>query len=234
MKQIILLNFACLMALTLQAQETTNLPRTLILGGSFGLSITNNSPSPFLTTISTNGGFTLQAIETKIVSFALNPYLGSQVSDHWIIGGRGVFNITNQRIDDIRFFNSTTGTIEIVRQDRRITTFGIGAFGRYTINPENKLGVYLQSALDYMVGTEQLEIDEVEHEKEKYQSVEISLTPGVNWKLSDKFSFLASLGSLSFQKGKWEDDLSDADQDFSNFNLNLSLSAFRFGLEFRL
>ena len=191
MKRIILLCLASLVALTVvQAQESTKQqPRTLILGGNLGLLISENSNDPLVSSVSVNGMFYRQPVGIKQRFFSLNPYLGSQVSDHWIVGGRGIFSISNNEFDFAGFFNSTTGVFELVKQNRRTTTFGIGAFARYTVNPDKKVGLFIQNAIDYTAGTERLEVDNIEEGKEKYNSVELTVTPGVNWKISDNFSF---------------------------------------------
>ena len=232
MKQIILLCLASLVGLTVvQAQESTPTPRTLILGGTFGLSISENSNDPIVSLIFTHGGFSSQPVETKEQSFFLNPYLGSQVSDHWIIGGRGIFSISNNKFD---FVTATTGVIEVIKQNRRRTEFGIGVFGRYTFNPSKKVNLFIQNAIDYRVGTVKSEANNIEEEREKYNSVAVSVTPGVNWKIADNFSFLGSIGLLRYENGRWEDELEELDQNFSDFDLSLNFSTFRFGIEFRL
>jgi len=236
MKRIILLCLASLVAaLTIvQAQESANLPRTLILGGTFGLSISENSNNPFISSSVTNGVVIQEVNENKYRSFSLNPYLGSQVSPHWIVGGRGTFLISNNEFDLARFFNPVTGTFDAVKQIRRTTIYGVGAFGRYTFNPDRQVNLFVQNAIDYTVGTERLEIDNIEEGNEKYNSFRVSVTPGINWKVADNFSLLGSIGLLSYEAGKWEDELEDLDQSFSDFDLSLNFSTFRFGIEFRL
>ena len=232
MKQLTLLSFACLVALNIaQAQETTDLSRNLVLGGTFGLSIQENNNNPILTSTVINGSFVRLPIETKRSNFSLNPYLGSEVSDHWILGGRGTFALNTIHYTNIRRF--IAGILELVEQDRRMTSFGIGVFGRYTVNPDQKLSIYIQNAFDYIIGTERIEERGIEVGKEKYTSFELSAIPGVNWKVSDRFSLLANLGVLRYRNGTWKEELEEIELDFSAFDINFNLSTFRFGGEFR-
>lgn len=215
------------------SQESSNFSKTLIVGGSLGFGAGENDQNLFIASRVVNGVFERVPIESKSANFSFSPYIGSEVSENWIIGGRGAISISNQEFSDFGFFDPNTGQFLMDDQKNTITTYGIGIFARYTFNPDKPFNVFLQPAVDYSQTKNTTKSQGDTFSERETSFIEVGVTPGISWKLSDKIALLASIGALSYRSGKNKDNILDVEQDFSNFGGRFNLSNFSFGIEFR-
>lgn len=150
--------------------------------------------------------------DVKSTSFEIAPSAGMFVSDNIAVGLR-------------LGFESTKNEAPLV-EDEKITSFMVGAFGRYYTTPKNDFSFFAELGAYYMTNkVEQDPADEF-----KTNTFGIQLTPNISYFVSEHFALEAGFGALSYQNEKPDADGTEAT---NRFELGLDLTQINFGLTYK-
>ncbi|NUY82062.1 porin family protein [Flavobacterium sp. MAH-1] len=150
--------------------------------------------------------------EVKSTSFEIAPSAGMFVSDNIAVGLRLGFQSTK---------NEAPAT-----EDEKITSFMVGAFGRYYTTPKNDFSFFAELGAYYM--TNKVEQDPAP--EFKTNTFGIALTPNISYFVSEHFALEAGFGALSYTNEK--PDVDDAEAK-NTFKLGLDLTQINFGLTYK-
>jgi hypothetical protein len=159
------------------------------------------------------GGLSFQLNESKVgsittssSSFAFSPAIGYFVSDNISIAGG--LSVSNEPFEiEGEFFDATSMAVQLsaryyMSPSKKFSPFGHFGFGFGSINPEGP-------------GSD-------------LTSVNIGVSPGINYFLNNHFSVEAGFGRLGYTSVKSGSDFSS-----SNFGLNLNMSTLNFALNYK-
>lgn len=149
--------------------------------------------------------------DVKSTSFEIAPSAGMFVSDNIAVGLRLGFNSTK---------NEAPAT-----EDEKITSFMVGAFGRYYTTPKNDFSFFAELSAYYM--TNKVEQDPIEA---KTNTFGIALTPNISYFVSEHFALEAGFGALRYENEKPDADGAEAT---NRFGLGLDLTQINFGLTYK-
>lgn len=139
-------------------------------------------------------------------SFTFAPTIGYFVSDNFAIGAGLTFS--NQPID---FDGETLDA----------TSFGVRFMGRYYLNPGNKFSTFGQASLAF--GSINPELEGADNAS----TLDLGISPGINYFLSEKFSVEATFGRIGYSS------LSLDGYTQSNVGINLNLSTIGLGINYK-
>ena len=230
MKTNALLLLLLLLGLSLHAQKTPDSGSPWVLGGSIGLLAQNNNyPLSTLSTISGIGGIYGNInYDTKNTQFSFNPYLGKQISAHWLLGLQ--LNVGTGKIsaDDYPVFTIPNTTVKL---ERKSNEAGAALFARYTVNTNNALQFFLQPSAGYHTTDEKEFQNSSLTQEEQAHYLEMGMDAGVLYNITKHFRASLHMGAMNYINGSWEIKNPDSKKKFSSFGTNLSLSGVRLGAE---
>jgi len=234
MKQLNMTGLLALMMLTIQVVTAQGEIKSnqFILGGTTNLLIQNNTyPLASLSISSGIGGiYSNNSNETKNTSFALTPYVGKEINQNWLIGMLFDFRVGKYINKDIQVFGQSE-TFDLERNSNQI---GFGIFFRYLLNPENKLNIFLLPHLEFNLLKENERNNSTIMQREKAQYIELSLSPGLKYRINNTFNALLRFGGINYVNGNWRILETEINKDFYSFGYNFTLSNLYFGLEIKL
>lgn len=237
-----------LFAVTLAAQSVNDSNELLKPGVTFGGSLSFDNEK--------------QDENTKSNSFSILPYMMTRVSDHWQLGlclGYGRSKSYSQRFritssspisspfresmfsfgDHIIFFEQAVFD-SIIDVENTATEFSTCFFGRFTINPENSLSVFLEPGAALGRGKYVQEVFSSSNSKlaenDKFsKQIDLGSRFGLTYTFNAHWRLTAFVGSLGYNFTYLKDDKKD---EFELLNkgasFNLSLRSIRFGVEYTL
>ena len=231
MKKLILTFFLSTFFIIVQAQESDK-SSNYFIGGSMNFVIQNNTYPPFgIYTISGVGGiFSNSTDDTKNTGLGIYPYIGKSLSPKLSIGLQIDFQTRSYKALDVSVFGQP-GNVDYERKSNQI---GIGLFLRNTINPEQKISVFIQPYIAYNNISEDEFIDSGLSEEEQSNYIEIGLGGGLLYNFNEKLRANLRIGVLRYINGKWEIKGTDTEKSFSSLASNFNLANFSFGLELKL
>jgi len=210
MKKIVL-SVAALFAFAMtNAQETTSetvgfAKGDMFLSGSLGFSSDKDG-------------------ELKSNSFTVAPRAGYFVSDNIAIGLElGFSGSTFEEFDGFDFY------------DRKVNTFGIGAFGRYYFSPEGNFSFFGQLGAGYVSSQVKFEgFDngfggDTTFEQPKVSGFTVALAPGLSYFVSESFALEATFGVLGYTSVEVENSPDSSD----SFELGLDLNNILIGAVYK-
>lgn len=230
MKTITTLFMALLLGLNLHAQENEN-PSSFIVGGSMNF-FTQKNAFP-LATLGINSGlgttFSNGSSDSRNTVFAILPYVGTSLTEHWILGLSLDYRIGRFKSNQGSLF--VNGQIVSGEVERKSGQFGIGVFGRYTFNPADRLSFYVQPNVAFNLLTENdfFRGDQIQEQDINY--LEIGVGGGALYRINERLNVLLRVGGLNYINGKWEIKDNNFEQKFSSFNTNFSFQSISFGIE---
>jgi len=140
--------------------------------------------------------------DAKTNGFEVAPSVGFFVSPNIALGGRLGYESANE---------------EAFELDRTISTFTIGAFGRYYVTPASKFSVFGELFAGYR--TSKFE-DNIINEEAKSNGFTIQVAPGVSYFLGKNFAIEATWGVLGYATDKPDFDGAESTDNFA-FGLNM-------------
>jgi len=155
--------------------------------------------------------------DNKTNYFNISPRAGFFVSDNTSIGLMVGFNSLTQDVFD-------TGTATIVEGVNN--QFQAGVYSRFHKSLADNFYIYLQPSLSF--GSGKYKVDGTETATSN--SINIGLTPGLTYFMSNRFAFELNLANLTYAHSKLEGQGTEETTD--NFNLNLNLTGITLGLSY--
>ena len=225
-------SFAVLLLFThiLSAQATDD-TKDLVAGGYLSFSTQNNA-IPF-SLISINGSpgylYSNSNADLKDTYFNITPYIGKELSTRWLLGIQMVYAMERYKAFDVEVFGQSN-TVDIRRNDNQ---YGLGLFGRYLINPDNKFIAFIQPHLNFSYVTGEDFQDETQTGGQNTYSFNLGTSGGVFYEISERFRLMTKIGVLGFMAGHWQDTESDEEKNFSSFATTLNFSNFSLGFEYK-
>jgi len=195
----------------IKAQSDT-LSYSNIIGGSVSFFADENVVAPIITTtIPVTLG--TSSNDRKGYSVNFNPYYGYKINRHWIVG---LSLSMSKRKSEYSNFNTIrldvlgNPTITESKTESSANNLGAYIFGRYFVNPQNKLKFYLQPQIglskyktDYKNLSLQQDIDLLTSSSEtKTTSYNAAVVFGINYALNHRWRINCTLGYISYSRGK--------------------------------
>lgn len=149
----------------------------------------------------------------KIQDMAFYPHLEYYIADTWsLYAGLGVDYTRQSELNNYRG-----------------TNFGpfIGAIKYFTVT--DRFSFYMELGLSGVWG--QAKDDQTKYSISDYW---IDLSPGINYRLTDRIALWTSFGLVGYQAKTIKDRNSDQKSTFNNFSTNLFSQGISLGIEFRL
>lgn len=181
--------------------------------GSFLTSFSqSNSESYSKGNLFVTGGLSFESTSqgnVKVTEFGLLPQLGYFVNENIAVG-------VNLGLMQSKEKDSATNVSDNLNTQ-------LGAFARYYFNPKNKFSVFCQAGLNYNVQNDKIA-------KSTVNSFDFSISPAINYFLSDHFSIEAAFGKIGFnnEKANVENAVAKKKIDF-----NVNLNAVNFSLNYK-
>lgn len=186
----------------LQAQETNIKKRSWVVGGGGSFS--------------TNGLFGDRANSNIQSRFNFSPYVGKELSKHWMIGAEFLFSNSKQIRSNIE---TTPGTF--VASEANSRHLGAGLFARYTINPSDKLNFFVQPYANYARRTGTLIYDDVISHSTPFNTFETGVKAGLLYNINERFRLKMDIGGAHFRTNKTASPNLNYQGEFrSNFGLS--------------
>ncbi len=205
---LLVLVFAFSMTISAQEEEESSMRSDWFMGGSVSYTNSNNVPIVFSSMVFTNLG------NLSIVS--IDPYIGKKINDYWDLGF-GAFYSYRTDMNDNQGISSEQ------------TRYSIRLFGRYYINPYQKL----QVAIIPSVGFSETDIknrsffnDILSNMNSQTAAIGIALY----YHLSSKIRLTAFNSGGSYRWGKLDIHAPEK-LNFSEVKFNLNLSSIFLGVE---
>ncbi len=199
MKKVILLMLLIASVCQLQAQETNIKKRSWVIGGSASFHTKGLFENP------TNGYM------RSIVNF--NPYVGKELNEHWMIGADFLFANSLQIRDNSQSIDS--------QSSRHL---GGGIFARYTVNPSNKLNLFVQPYANY---TNRTQTSNNANSSIPINIFETGVKLGLLYNINERFRLKMDIGGTHFRRVSPTNSISYVNE----INTNLGLSNIGFGIE---
>lgn len=201
MKRLLLIPLLALMSLVAFAQEIP--PERWVLGGSFRIGTQSNS-IPIYTLGASFPGFYYSSRDTESSFFliALHPYLAKRVNKNWHIGGALTIGFDYRK----GLYATALSGIGGDHYEENNFNYGISVFGRYTINPDKKLNVYVQPSIDLSFFTSGGYMGNLELEHQKGYIFGGYVPVGLAYELTEKWRIRTTLGTLRMYSGKMTSD----------------------------
>lgn len=229
--KVLTLLIACLLFSQYSHAQNELPTRDYVLGGGLSFRVQSNYIPPYSNSIpNVIPYFSGRLGDSKNTAFSISPYAGKIMSPSWLLGLQFDFRTeTNKYTSAISFPQPDTADIK-----QTSNLFGIGVFGRYSINPENRLVLYLQPYLRYqnVLGNDYRDSDLTQ--KSNIYYIDIGIGTGLLYNITELLNATVRVGSLSYVVGKWNVEDSDQGDSFSTFGLNLNLASILLGIEFKL
>lgn len=206
--------------------------KNLVAGGSMSFYIQQNLfPSSVILNGSLSGIYSTSSSNRKTTRLSLSPYIAKEVSSRWQLGIQ--IQYLYDRSTSEGNITDFLGNLDTFNLKQTQNGYGLGLFGRYTFNPENRFQAFLQPAINFTFTNEvDRRDDNVTGEAESY-SLGIGASLGILYAISDNFNLTSRFGSMGFTTGQWTDKESDESTNFSSFTTALNLTSLYFGFEFR-
>lgn len=234
LEKSILLIVIILSCIEITRAQENSLPNSWIAGGGLSFTMQQNDAPTVLS--SSNGSFAFlygsSAEESKNTTFRFSPYIGKEVSPHWVFGLQARYGIRRFRASDV-LYNLSIGQSDTVDVKRNENHYGIGLFGRYVFNPDNQFVFYVQPGINYLVTDYVAFVDDIQDGKFESNSFDIGASIGALYELSESFRLTANLGVLEYSTGHWQDTETEEESNFSSFTTAINLSSLFFGFEAR-
>lgn len=190
-------------------------PFRFVLGGSLSYSSTGGSNSDIVLVGSPTNAFSTQNTST----FSINPRFGTQISLRSLIGAS--FGYSRSRRTFV-VSGSPANNVDLIN---RQTTLGL--FWRWTANPANRLQVYLQPNVGYVFGSSEDTFSGTStSDDQAFSFLSLGTGLGVQYTLSSWLRLLAETTGLRYTSGE-----TNLDDQFTRFDLGITLNSFRLGAE---
>lgn len=155
-------------------------------------------------------------------TFSIIPEIGYNLDDKWTVGiGIGYEHASNISLTT---FNDETFD--------KMNGFTIQPYARYHFVKWNNVSLFIQGGLGYTYGKATIDGDEdldTEDFDATVSTFYIAFKPGVKVDLSDKLSFVASVGNLGWETTSLGGDIEDMKAS-STFDFNVDLSQVNFAM----
>ena len=207
------------------AQDVPQTGKQFLVGGSFSYS---HTVDPITFNSQTSGIFYRERI---IDVFSINPYFAKILNNRWTIGMTVGYSHSN---------NKTEGEVtqlDVFRPSK--TTFNrvsTSVFGRFTMNPQNRINIFLRPNVEYAFQKSLSERDDIKFSENKISTVSAGIGLGVLYQLSNRINLSASIGDLAYKYGVINNLLYEdiKNLNFTQLDVNFNLSTWQFGLEYKL
>lgn len=151
--------------------------------------------------------------------FRIDPYISKYINDHWSVGVRGKFQGGPLIV-------STVGNEFHVTNNLRTV---VGLQGRYTLLPNRKFSPFVEAFAGISWNYQSRHLPRQISKNQTFRGAEANLGIGLDYRLSDRFSFLLRGDVFSYQ--------SDAPFTLGNINevdkLKFGLNNIGLGIEYR-
>lgn len=233
MKNALTLCLLCLWSMAAFAQDG-EFEERYVAGGSFNFFTQKNFlPSHLLinpTPIS--GVFSDGNAKVRWTTVRVQPYVGKEITSRLMLGLSALYGTENGTTE--RWVWPGTGTGTVISEAETVSQqFGLAVFSRHTLNPDQKIQLFLQPSAGYYFSTQTTEIDsDLDSERESYY-INIDLSAGVLYNISQRWRATLRTGGLSYVYGQSKNKTNNTRYNFSSFGSDLRLSQLSFGLEMR-
>jgi hypothetical protein len=201
-----------------------------VAGGYLSFNTQNNAtPFPLVGIIGPGSIYIRSNDDIKNTYFNFAPYIGKEVSFRWLLGIQLGYAMERYKAFDVEIFGQPY-TVDIRQNENQ---YGIGVFGRYLINPENKFMAFIQPYLNYTYASEANFQDETQTGGRNTNAFSLGTSAGVLYDISEHFRITTRIGLLGFTAGHWQDTETDESSDFNSFATTLNFSSLSFGFEYK-
>ena len=212
--------------------QTEVQPKNLVAGGSMNFYITQNLfPSSVILNGSLSGVYSTSSSNRKTTRLSLSPYIAKEVSSRWLLGIQ--IQYLYDRSTSEGNITDFLGNLDTFNLKQTENGYGLGLFGRYTFNPENRFQAFLQPAINFTFANEVDRRDDIVTGEAQSYSIGIGASLGILYEISDNFNLISRFGSMGFTTGQRTNNETDESHNFSSFSTSLNLSSLYFGFEFR-
>jgi hypothetical protein len=143
-------------------------------------------------------------------SFQINPRLGFFIKDKFEIGASLNFEMDNSTYETINHLDRDLN----YTNENNITTYGLGAFARSYVSISEKFSFIVTGSVmyDYTERKSNLTgpLIDAGESVDKINSINIIITPGINYFLNTRWGLEASFGNLYYTYFKSKGDDNDA------------------------
>lgn len=158
-----------------------------------------------------------------VTKFSIIPEIGYNLDDKWTVGiGIGYEYMSNSRI---------TTEFRSIDFDK-MNGFVIAPYARYHFVKWNNVSLFVQGGLSYTWGKATVDGDKdagIEDYEATMGTFEIGFKPGVKVDLSEKISFVATVGNLGWETTSYGGDIKNVDAS-STFDFGVDLSSINFAM----
>jgi outer membrane protein len=114
--------------------------------------------------------------------------------------------------------------------EEKITTFSVGAFGRYYFKPGSQFSIFGQLGVNSNSSKDENTVGNITTVS-KINGFDVMLSPGISYFVSRSLAIEASFGALGYETEKPNTPGADSTD---SFGLNLNLSSINFGLVYKI
>lgn len=228
-KQIILFALVFISSfLMAQESDIENSRKQIFLGGSINFN-TNNGGSPLFITSLPASLSTLQITGSRTTNFSISPYIGGVQNEHWDFGIG--FGISVNKTTDLATGNVLSS--QILFFDQTTSGFSFYTFGRYKLNPNNKVKFFLQPNIGVGLTSRSIDFQDnsTQANDDNYAQANIGVSAGILYEVNSRFRLLANLGNFSALIGKHTISDTDFSENYNSVGLNFGTSSLRIGGE---
>lgn len=172
-------------------------------------------------------------------SFKILPEVGYQFNEHWSFGGSigyvkgfaalGAFDPTDVKaLGNAMLSTALDLASDENLADMDLSSFRIAPYARYTFVKAGNFEFFLEGgiAYSYIKVKSTADVDGTPvNVDDNLSAFEINIRPGIAFNCSDKFSLVAKIGSLGYQRAK----VDDMDITLSRFGLDVDGNNIMFG-----
>lgn len=179
-----------------------------------------------------NGSYADEFDKTKIVTLRATPYIGKQLNKNLILGIQLGFGYLSSRLELLSIDNFPNVDTLKYRSVQRQYHFNV--FGRYTLNPQHTIALFLQPYLGYSLGKNSIYDMEEISSTSQINFIETGIDVGLQYNVNSRFRILLNTGGLYYLNGSWKQENYVKGYSFNTFGTNFNLSNMGLGCEIRI
>lgn len=211
----------------LTAQMETS-PRW-VAGGSFGINVTKDPVVPYyFYTPNTPGGYTQLYDNGNSFRLQATYYAGYTLSPHWLVGVQGRHFVQTNTLN--AYADSLLNQPVVLEFGN--SSIGVGLFGRYTINPGNKLGVFVQPGVSLDLLSDKNTLDGEERTQRTGNTLGANIGLGATYELSPRWRATLGMGGLAYTSTSFKRLYGDR-KPVQTFSTEFNLASIRLGMELK-
>lgn len=215
--KLVLLFIATFLSLGLFAQtESPN--HKYIIGGEMGFGFNKNNTHYY------------GDISEK--SFSISPRLARRINNKWTTGFKLDYRY-NKVNSHTLLRTDTSGGYRIADTEGVQSTYGVGLFGRYIINPNNALKFFTQGDIDYSQKHTKNNIDGSQGYNHMNEELVFGLSGGLLYDINDRMSLTMRFGGISYTTDITSGLELASEYNNNTFKSDFNLSSLKLGFEYK-